>query len=188
MGSDSSHPHRSVSRSVKLKGLLMSPSPSRPPSLLSLVLTPLDRKRSTKVTHSEKCPLHGTAEDGTTGENIVKGDQDVQGAWNKHPIIWLFCPQLWWSSGLEEKGQSSNFSEGKAVYAHDAEWNVSLSLSLLLPRSMTDCDTRHGHGRVAGRSLGRSRPRHEAQPRLDFWGRIRCSGQGPRILVWDQIS
>ena len=44
--------------------------------------TPLDRPtagRSTKVTHSEKCPLHGTALDGTTGENIVKGDQDVPG-------------------------------------------------------------------------------------------------------------
>ena len=47
--------------------------------------------------------------------------------------------------------QSSNFSGHKAVYAHDAEWNVSLSPTLyllLLPRSMTDCDTRHGHGSV----------------------------------------
>ena len=163
----------------------MSPSLSRPPSPLSLVLTPLDRKRSTKVTHSEKCPLHGTALNGTTGENIAKGDQDVPGTWNKHPIIWLFCPQLWWSSGLEEKRQSSNFSGGKVVYAHDAEWNVSLSLSLslslLLPRSMTDCDTRHGHGRVCRSDARRSRPRHEAQPRLDFWERIRCSGQRDQI-------
>ena len=46
------------------------------------------------------------------------------------------------------------------MYAHDAEWNVSLLLFLyispLLPRSMTDCDTRHGHGSVeAARPRGR---------------------------------
>ena len=164
----------------------MSPSPSRPPFPLSLVLTPLDRKRSTKVTHSEKCPLHGTAEDGTTGENIVKGDQDVPGTWNKHPIIWLFCPQLWWSSGLEEKRQSSNFSGGKVVYAHDAEWNVSLSLSLLLPRSMTDCDTRHGHGRVVGRSAVEAATRGTAEARLlganpMQWPKATHFGLGPDL-------
>ena len=169
----------------------MSPSLSRPPSPLSLVLTPLDRKRSTKVTHSEKCPLHGTALDGTTGENIAKRGIKMfpDRRWNKHPIIWLFCPQLWWSSGLEEKRQSSNFSGGKVVYAHDAEWNVSLSLSLLLPRSMTDCDTRHGHGRVCRSDARRSRPRYEAQLRLDFWDECDAvAKERPHILVWDQIS
>ena len=41
----------------------------------------------------------------------------------------------------------------QVVYAHDAEWNVSHSL--LLPRSMTDYDTRHGHGSVEVARKGR---------------------------------